>query len=382
MHVDLPNDADALALVKGVLEALHGLFSDGQVAVDRSVSNAARIARVPGTLNPKGDNLPERPYRPTRLLDVPDALETCPREMLERIAALAPAPESRLAKVQGTARPYVGPLWDFDAWIAASGLKVTKEKTWGQESLYELAECPWNADHQRTAHILRFDNGALSAGCFHDSCRGKGWHDLRDAVEPGWDSYKNGNTPTSGSRDGPNLTSNYKREPLEVRLAREVNAAELRSQADADPLEFLPVLGKEGFVVMGWSHLIASYPKVGKTELLATLCQEWATLGQMVLFFTEEPMGVWKARLNRRPSGWEHVTLVFALGMQPADILERIETGHESVVVIDTVRNLLQFTDEIDNSKVAQALTPYVAAARQAGKSIIFLHHDRKGGGE
>jgi len=38
--------------------------------------------------------------------------------------------------------------------------------------------------------------------------------------------------------------------------------------------------------------------------------------------------------------------------------------------------------DETDNSEVARALIPYIAACRIAGKTFIPLHHDRKGGGE
>src|SRR5258707_15164621 len=29
-------------------------------------------------------------------------------------------------------------------------------------------------------------NGAIAAGCSHNSCQGKRWPDFRDAVEPGW----------------------------------------------------------------------------------------------------------------------------------------------------------------------------------------------------
>ncbi|MDO8750681.1 MAG: AAA family ATPase [Dehalococcoidia bacterium] len=187
VHIDLPNAADALALVKGVLEALHGLFSDGVALVDRSVSNAARITRVPCTLNAKGDNTQDRPHRLARLLDVPDTLAVCPRDVLERIAALAPEPE-RPARQRGTGQPYTGPAFDFPTWLAASGLDVAQEKAWGTGMLYELTECPWNPDHKRTARIVRFENGALSAGCFHASCQGKTWADLRDVVEamPFW----------------------------------------------------------------------------------------------------------------------------------------------------------------------------------------------------
>ena len=180
----------------------------------------------------------------------------------------------------------------------------------------------------------------------------------------------------------PNFTSNHGEEALEVKFSREINAATLQAREELVDLPFLPLLGQEGSVVRGWSHLVAGYPKGGKTELVARLCHEWGVLGETVLYFTEEPESIWHARLSRQPQGWHHVTLVLALGMKPSEILERIQAGQETVVTIDTIRNLLGFRDEKDNSEIAQALNPFIAAARQGGKTILFVHHDRKGGGE
>src|SRR5262249_18853718 len=38
--------------------------------------------------------------------------------------------------------------------------------------------------------------------------------------------------------------------------------------------------------------------------------------------------------------------------------------------------------DECDNSRVAQALSAWIAIGRQTGKTLIMLHHMRKGAGE
>ncbi len=70
--VDLPNDRESLELVRGVLEALDFLFSDGAVSVDTGVANAARIWKLYGTTARKGDSTEDRPHRRSRLLKVPD----------------------------------------------------------------------------------------------------------------------------------------------------------------------------------------------------------------------------------------------------------------------------------------------------------------------
>src|SRR5215210_30943 len=78
--VDLPNDQDSLELVAGVLEALDFKFSDEAVKVDTTTKNAARITKFYGTVAKKGDNHPQRPHRPSKILKVPDTRAPVSRE--------------------------------------------------------------------------------------------------------------------------------------------------------------------------------------------------------------------------------------------------------------------------------------------------------------
>ncbi len=70
-RVDVPNDQESSELVKGVLETLAFKFDDKAVKLDTSVHNAARIWKLYGTTARKGDNVPQRPHRTSRLLKVP-----------------------------------------------------------------------------------------------------------------------------------------------------------------------------------------------------------------------------------------------------------------------------------------------------------------------
>jgi hypothetical protein len=58
-----------------------------------------------------------------------------------------------------------------------------------------------------------------------------------------------------------------------------------------------------------------------------------------------------------------------------------MRAGDETIVVVDSIRSLLRFEEET-NSTIARALLPWVGAARRADKTLILVHHDRKGGGE
>jgi AAA domain len=181
----------------------------------------------------------------------------------------------------------------------------------------------------------------------------------------------------------PNFTSDYRNPLSEVKFEREINAGILQAETIAQGIPavaFKPFLGRDGYVVKGWSHLVAAFPKTGKTELMVRALADWP--GDKVLYVTEEPKSVWQARLLKLPPRYDHLGLFFGLGVREEEIFETIKAGNETVFILDTIRNLLGLGDETDNSAMARALIPYIAVAREQEKTIFFLHHDRKGGGE
>jgi len=115
-RVDEPADDDTRAVVKSLLAGLAARFnvSDGG-SIDRSVHNASRIAKLPGTWARKGPDTPERPHRMARLYRVPPVQGTVSRsQLVEAVAALgvipgrtpavAPAPPS----VRKSGHPWKG----------------------------------------------------------------------------------------------------------------------------------------------------------------------------------------------------------------------------------------------------------------------------------
>ena len=81
------------------------------------------------------------------------------------------------------------------------------------------------------------------------------------------------------------------------------------------------------------------------------------------------------------PGGFDNVDLIFALGMGRYTIQREIEAGEDDIVVVDTIK-LLMLADENDNSIINRELTPVIAACRVGNKTIVFGHHNRKGGGD
>ncbi|HEX3035068.1 MAG TPA: hypothetical protein VHT73_08035 [Thermodesulfobacteriota bacterium] len=180
--IDLPNDDESRDLIKCGLEALDYLFSDERVSVDTSVFNASRVVKLYGTMVCKGDNLPERPHRLSKLLDVPEHIEPVSKEQLIELAKLKPEEPKPERNFAGSATPL-----NLERWMSEHGICVRRAKPWQGGTVFELTECPFNPGHNNgEARIIQFKSRALSFGCFHSSCQGYDWQALRDKLEPGY----------------------------------------------------------------------------------------------------------------------------------------------------------------------------------------------------
>jgi hypothetical protein len=164
-----------------------------------------------------------------------------------------------------------------------------------------------------------------------------------------------------------------------IELRGDVLAAATPDRAE---LEFLPLLGRNGYIVRGFSHLFSGAPRVGKTELSCSFLADCVNRGMRVLLITEEAQPIWEYRLSRRPAAWENLKVIFGLGIDPSRLLERACSGPEVLVDVDAIRNVLQPEDENDNSEIARVVNPWITGARAAAKTLVMQHHQRKGGGE
>lgn len=172
-RVDLP---PASGLVQTCLQALSAWLDDELVTIDTSVFNPARIWKLYGTVACKGDNIPSRPHRLSRLLASPSILETVTIEQLEWLARQAPALEP--APGNGNRQPF-----DVRTWLSEHSIMVRSEKPWqGTGTRWVLDECPFDANHtDNSPFVVQNSEGRIGAGCHHNSCKsvGWGWKELR-----------------------------------------------------------------------------------------------------------------------------------------------------------------------------------------------------------
>jgi DNA repair protein RadA/Sms len=160
--------------------------------------------------------------------------------------------------------------------------------------------------------------------------------------------------------------------------------ARLRLQ---ESIEHLPVLGVDGYIVKGWTHLLAGWWRLGKTELMAAAVLPWLRSGLRILWITEEPDSLWADRADMvdeiyAPVPWERLTLVDAMSAAPEALLDTAVSIEADVVIADTIREVCGIESMRDDDAVRRAVSPWLRRLRNDQRTLIFLTQHRKAAGE
>ena len=182
--VNLP--ADDGGLITEFLKAIAFYFDSASVQIDTSVASAGQITKAYGTLARKGDPLPDRPHRRSKLFLPERGLKVVDESLLRSVAALLPKVQQPRAQ---SAPSTPGATINVDDLLARAGIEVVRTGPWQGGTRWVLKTCPFNADHTNlSAFVLQFASGALAAGCHHNSCQGNEWPQFRRILEPYWPS--------------------------------------------------------------------------------------------------------------------------------------------------------------------------------------------------
>ena len=180
-RIDLP--ADDGELVRRVIGEIAKASSE-QVAIDTSVHNPARIWRLPGTMNCKGDSIPERPHRMARILDEPQDIVSVSREQMQDIVSY----QSEDTQTDGPDDEWkhTMPAFDLDSWIAQYCPELGSPQPWKGGRKWIFPVCPFNEAHtNKSAVLIQEPSGAVAFKCHHNGCSGNDWRALRELREPG-----------------------------------------------------------------------------------------------------------------------------------------------------------------------------------------------------
>lgn len=172
------------SLMEKSLRALDFLFSTDAVEVDKKNFNPSRVCKLYGTLAQKGLNDKDRPHRMSYVVSKATEIKATDIGYLEKLCKIIPDKPEKGHEYNG----YRPSEFDLDEWLDKYGLRYTK-KSWNDADKYVLEECPFDSNHKAPdSCILKFRNGAISFTCFHNSCSGYTWQDLRMKYEP--DAYE------------------------------------------------------------------------------------------------------------------------------------------------------------------------------------------------
>lgn len=214
--IAMDNTPDAAGLLRNVLLGMNVLLTNAGLEdpakVDLSVFNPARIARVPGTTNRKGDSIPDRPHRVSELFPPVADCRVLPVavELLQAVAAMAPNPKSSTTSSTWS-NGHTSRL-DLPRYLQARGVAFRTKPVDGANAY--LIQCPFDAAHGQRGEssIVQASTGLLTFHCMHDSCQGRQWHDVREALgAPRGDEF---DPPLNGSPTAPTPTPTITYRPV------------------------------------------------------------------------------------------------------------------------------------------------------------------------
>lgn len=179
-RICLKIDEENKKIVKDCLSVLDLFFSDAEMKVDTANFNPARICKFYGTQAQKGANTEERPHRMSYIIRSPEKPVQNDKALLQKLAGYLPMPE-----LPQRYNNYNPTRFDLDEWLNQYGLRYTKA-SYGNGTKYILEQCPFDGSHTgKDACIFMMSNGAIGFHCFHNSCSGRTWQDVRRMYEPG-----------------------------------------------------------------------------------------------------------------------------------------------------------------------------------------------------
>ena len=179
-RVSIKNTKDRTNLIQKCLKALNLLFGNEKVKVDCANFNPSRVCKLYGTLAQKGKSTEERPHRMSKIISTDSEYKPTDVQYLEKLCEVIPKEPEKPQRYNN----YKPSEFDLEDWLFKYGLNYRKVSETEYDK-YVLDECPFDSSHKAPdASIFKFRNGAIGFKCFHNSCQGYSWHDVRIKYEP------------------------------------------------------------------------------------------------------------------------------------------------------------------------------------------------------
>jgi hypothetical protein len=392
--IDLPNDDASEKLIKGVLQVLAKRFDNAVVKLDQTVYNASRISKLYGTVVRKGDNgfrlIPARPHRLSRILEIPPKLEIVPRELLEKMAATAETPKARISIPAATGRSGSFDLEQFlRQYLPNAHDPVPNEG--GRK--WVLPECPFNPYHRDSA-VFEAADGKFGFKCFHNSCKGKDWHAVRELYEgPRQQPNRPPEPPWPPQEGPPHAPPPLDAPPAKPEAKRRDDAAfTFTSLGDLlnEPEEETPWL-LDGILPTAGTSILIAKPKDGKSTLARCLAVAVASGEEFFGRATTQGTVLYIALEEKRGEVRKHFRLLGVTGEEPIHVhidsapVSAMQAAQRAIalykpvlVIIDPLQKFTRVKDTNDYAQVTAALEPVLLLARKSGAHLLCVYHAGK----
>jgi hypothetical protein len=381
-RVDLPNDDATRALFEGGLKALSLRFTSEAVTVDTSVSNAARIWKVYGTLAVKGAPTTDRPHRRAEIQTVPRTLNLLELDGLRWLTDQQPQAGKHHSLPNMDQQDLPGLFKSRRLYLRSLGP--------GKHAV----RCPWASAH--TEHIGTGDTSTVlydgedgksqAFKCLHAHCVGRRLDEVIEFLRTAPVSVRE-------PLPAPSLLFPPLKGPLGKEKIFQPRTAEEILASEAGPIPWV----WDPFLPRGTLALLVAFMKVGKSTFIYALALAVArgisflryptTQGPVLIVALEEhPRDV---RRHLEQFGMRRDDPIYvATGplMNSTEILHEMELFVRergiTLVIIDTLTQFWNVADENSNSEVVREVSQILELARRTNAVVLLVHHERKSGGE
>ncbi len=278
---------------------------------------------------------------------------------------------------------------DVAAYLATYNIDVIKEKPYGSSNLYCLKHCLFGESHvNNESAIGQTTEGKLFYQCFHNSCKGRTWHDARRAIS-GNDSltnfYPNGKIfkTTAGDRKQPQCKGS-----VDLVCALDIKP---------EPVSWV----WEGYIAQGKVHILAGPAGHGKTTILLALGAtitiggrwpdgSWAEVGDIAIWSGEDaPADTIIPRLISCGADLSRVHIVngvladgenrsFDPSVDIPLLREALAGKNIKMLIIDPIVSAVG-GDSHKNAETRRALQPIVDLAAEINCAVEGVTHFTKG---
>lgn len=177
-RVDLPNDDDSTALVRGILTGLKQLFP----LVDIANYNASRVCKAYGSWARKGEHSEERPWRRSAIVESPET-GAVPVELMKAVgAAYRGVPPVLAAPVADTSNA----LENLVAFLECYDVEVHGKPRTIPNGYRIAITCPWQHEHSGDSpgdSVVSCNELGYGFKCLHGHCAERHWREFRAELE-------------------------------------------------------------------------------------------------------------------------------------------------------------------------------------------------------